>query len=648
MLPSPVRFPGALTALWLLAAIGLFPAAASAQRELHWDRLDVTARLNADGTLTVAETQVIVFTGDWNGGERRFDIRPRQRLVFDGLSRGGPDGWRPLAENPRLDDVDEYAWANRTTLRWRSRRPDDPPFAAASIPYELRYTLAGILLKEADRYRLDHDFAFPDRQGAIERFNLHLTLDPVWQPLAAVPPAYTAGPLAPGRTFVVDLPLRYTGTTTPSFLDRSRPIAIVAGVWIVAGVTLAAIFWFFAGEQARGRFAPLGRDVDEAWLREHVLSYPAEIVAAAWDEHVSAPEVVTLIARMVADGRLHSVVGTAKAGRKGKGADAAPPMTLRLAVDREALQGYERTLVDKLFFGGRTETSTSAVRAHYRSQGFNPATEIAPELRAAVDAALPAEPAPRRLGAVTLPLFLLAVAVIAAEWLRGYPGAFGVLIGLGVFTWLGWETGAKFRGYLHWGHGAALLCLLPAAAMALGVILYLWWYVEAHDIELTPMTVAGVVAAALACILSSIDALRSRRGPAGIAVRKAFASGRAYFVRELARDRPALRDAWYPWLLAFDLGPRVDAWSTRQASRTTWSGGTIGSSTASTSSGGGEWTGFSGGRSGGGGGGASWQAAAAGMAASVSPPSSSGSGGGSSSGGSSGGGSSGGGGGGGW
>src|SRR5262245_23479395 len=85
------------------------PGAAFAQRRLYWDALDVTARLDAGGELHVTETQTIVFNGDWNGGERRFTVRPRQQLHFEGMSREASGGWQALAEDPRLDDVDDYA-----------------------------------------------------------------------------------------------------------------------------------------------------------------------------------------------------------------------------------------------------------------------------------------------------------------------------------------------------------------------------------------------------------------------------------------------------------------------------------------------------------------------------------------------------------
>ena len=59
----------------------------AAERELHWDALDVEAHLDADGVLDVIERHTMVFTGDWNGGERVFNVRPRQKLEFLGLDR---------------------------------------------------------------------------------------------------------------------------------------------------------------------------------------------------------------------------------------------------------------------------------------------------------------------------------------------------------------------------------------------------------------------------------------------------------------------------------------------------------------------------------------------------------------------------------
>lgn len=623
-------------ALLIAACVG--PTVVHAQPSLGWDRLDVTAHLDADGTLHIVETHAMVFTGDWNGGERAFNIRPRQQVTLSGIARIGPDGPVDLTEDDSLDDVNDYAWADRTTLRWRSRRPSDPPFAETRITYELRYALSGILLEDGNGYQLDHDFAFPDREGTIERFGLRLTFDPAWQPSSDVEPFYAVGPLPPGRSFVLTIPLQYRGAGTPAALDTSRSPAIIGGVLAILSVLVLVVAWLFVREESIGRFAPLAVDIDAAWLREHVFAYRPEVVAAAWDEHIGKAEVVALLAGLEADGVIESSVSAAK------GAD----MTLRLKSDGRALNEYESALIDKLFFHRRLKTTTSAVRKHYKDSGFNPADEIRPGLEAAVEAILPPGPAPRRRLPIAGLAFAIGLGLVLWTWWTGAPMVWWPLAAAAVLTGMGSISGTLFRRYPHWGRVAALVCLIPAVAIAAVMAWFLWWPAGTGDIELRPVTVLGMVAMAVAWIFWSVDSLRSRRHRAAMAFRKQLAAARAFFAGELGKPNPALADEWYPWLLAFGLGRDVDRWSTIHAgtiaSRNT--GSTSWSSSSSPGSSG--WTGLAGGRSGGAGGGASWQAAAGGMAAGVSASSGSSSSGGGSSGGSSGGGSSGGGGGGGW
>ena len=96
---------------------------------------------------------------------------------------------------------------------------------------------------------------------------------------------------------------------------------------------------------------------------------------------------MALIARMVAEGKLESDIGQDGGGSS---------MTLRLKVDRRTLERQESTLVDGLFFDGRTETSTEAVKAHYQESGFDPAAAIRGELEQALEALFPDETPPRR------------------------------------------------------------------------------------------------------------------------------------------------------------------------------------------------------------------------------------------------------------
>ncbi len=140
----------------LLLLLALAFAAPAAAKSLYWRSLDVTARLDAAGQLRVRERQTMVFDGDWNGGERRFDVRQGQTLDINGVTRIEGSKEVPLAEG-NLSDVDHYAM-NEKVLRWRSRLPSDPPFENREIVYVIDYTLGGILNELGDNeYELDHD-----------------------------------------------------------------------------------------------------------------------------------------------------------------------------------------------------------------------------------------------------------------------------------------------------------------------------------------------------------------------------------------------------------------------------------------------------------------------------------------------------------
>ncbi len=66
------------TRIGLAAALALLWTGAGANaKELRWRALEVEARLESDGTLAISEVQRMVFTGDWNGGERKFRLGRR-------------------------------------------------------------------------------------------------------------------------------------------------------------------------------------------------------------------------------------------------------------------------------------------------------------------------------------------------------------------------------------------------------------------------------------------------------------------------------------------------------------------------------------------------------------------------------------------
>jgi uncharacterized membrane protein YgcG len=595
--------------------------AASAQgRTLDWDLLAVKARLDKDGRLHVREEQSIVFDGDWNGGERVFRIEPGQTLQFRSISRWDPQWqrWIPLREGG-LSAVDEYQFVNDRTLRWRSRLPGDPPFQKTRITYALDYTLANVLVKGLGGYQLDHNFVFPDRDGEIRRFTLDLDLAPEWK-ATGIEKHLEAGPLPPGRDLLVRGTLEYAGSAEPEARRSTFPVRATLALLVI--VIPILLFQSMLGrERALGRLAPLDvASVNKLWIERNLLPIAAEVVGTAWDEDVGANEVSALLARWAGEGRIKTTVA------------AKDDLRMELLATRESFEGYERELIDKLFFDGDS-TSTTEIRAHYRNRGFNPGSIVGRHLRDKVDALLRnTEPAPRIRKVATVILFVIAAVIFATNFKESVLAIAGVWL-LGVLWMAGFFLALRWRGRIDHGRQQTISFAIPVALAVAVVVVIL--FLDPFRLTLQ----VGYVAAVLMVANSVLNAAKSKRGAQAIAHRKRLASVREYFIRELQKPAPAIDDRWFPYVIAFGLNDQASAWmasfGTAHAASTFSHSSSSGSSSSSTPS----WSG-GGGAFGGAGATASWGAAAAGMAAGVASASSSGGGGG--------GGSSGGGGGGGW
>jgi uncharacterized membrane protein YgcG len=644
--------------LWPALGCALFLAASGAEaRELHWKSLAVEADLDGQGVLHIRERQHMVLTGDWNGGERVFRIGPGQELVLHEMTRIDPaTGAARTMREGSLDDVDNYGWTSGNTLRWRSRATTDPDFDGTEIVYDLDYSLYGALQPDGDGYQLAHDFAFADRVGVIEDHTVTLRIDPAWRVGGPQQQTFRTGRLLPGASHVVRLRLdpAVPGAAATALSPRQGRLLLA-----VVGVPLLLLVQLFASEWIRGRLAPLTpvAATDPAWLEQNLLSHPAEVVGAVWDRGVGPDEVAATVARLASEKKLDTRV------------DGAEQLHMTLKVDRDTLGDYERELVDGFFFGGRTETSTPDVKAHYKKTGFDPTAKIRPGLEAR--AAELAGPPARRFFPLWLPTLLAFSGGLYLLWRApGDPKAriptiLAIVVPALLLAGFGTAASSSWRGRIDRGLLGSIAFLIPG-----GLLLAFAWLaiVNFRGVPLFGEMVAlqgglsygvrlAVTLIALSMFNSIVNNARSRERAQGIALRKRLASARRYFKDELDRPEPALRDEWFPYVLAFGLDGDARRWFKAHGAESeghVTSPGWMRSSGSSSSTGGSSsgsgpsgWTG-GGGAFGGAGASASWAVAASSLSAGVAAPSSSG---GSSSGGGGGGGggsSSGGGGGGGW
>ena len=604
--------------LLLLVALPIFA------KSLHWSAVDVNARLDADGRLHVVERQQIVFDGDWNGGERDFDLRPGQSLRVNGMARI-EDGREIPMKRGTLDEIDGYDLVGGDVLRWRSRLPSDAPFENREIAYVLDVTFSDILTPNGETFLLSHDFGLPDRQGVIERFTLNLAFDPVWNQQDV---QETRTSLEPGRSVIVHADLTRTGAGWPAGV--TRPLAWWVGPAAVAFFAACAallIRGFIRDEREVGRFAPLPAQVDP-----ELLKLKPELAGAIWDAGVGPPEVAALLARMSQEGKITTRV-------------EGETLHLKLNVDLNTLTRHESVLAWKLFI--TDETDTTRIREHYKRTGFDPAALIRPGIESTLAETIPQWTARVRrfnpwLHVATIPAALLFV--IAATVLSPAPGPILLAVFPGtVFAIIAcvvaWFMSRQITGFARAFVAPSLLMSLPSLAF-IGVAL------TAKDSRIGVILPFAIALWLLALLHLMLNLLKIRDPRELIAFRKRIAGARKFFLEQLQLPQPALRDEWFPYVLAFGLGTQVDQWfrafggtASASSSGSAWSSST--SSTSSTSSS--SWTG-GGGAFGGAGATGSWAVAAGAVAAGVSAPSSSGGGGGGGGGGSS----SGGGGGGGW
>lgn len=615
--------------LWLLSLLCVCSAAAQ-DRSLYWDSLTVEARLDAQGMLHVRERHAMVFDGPWNGGERSFQVRSWQRLHVQGLSEIDPatQARVPWVEGD-LTAVGRYE-RNGDVVRWRARSPSDPPFDHETKIYEIAYSLSGVLIPEDGAYRFEHDLVFPNRSGEIRVFDATLELDPVWQ-ADGLPSHWHHENLRPGESVFVDGSLRHSGAERPREVAAAAATPSTSGAASLRYALVIALVLFatahavalFRRERARGRFEPLPRErIDEAWLQSNVFNRPPEVVGAAWDLDTSASEVAALLARLEQAGALKSQVSM-----QGLGWFKRETLHMELLCDRDRLADHERELIEALFFGGSRTTDTERIRERYAKSGFTPAAVIKRGIERQLPVVFANKPAiPSWARWLTALLFTAAVAsfIVSAVWATDV-AHFVIVTSIAVLaaSVLGLVFGYIYRTNVV-DLGGKLARTLLCIAVVCGVIAFV---LLGGVVPLVPMGALSVALWAAAFVNMMFNMMRTRETPEALALRRQLGAARMYFERELQSATPRLEDEWFPYLLAFGLGPKIDRWfkafgGDRNSGRVRSSSGGVPTG-GSRSTGGSTWTG-GGGTFGGAGASGTWAAAVGSIAAGVAKPSSGG------------------------
>ncbi|MGZ7077970.1 MAG: DUF2207 domain-containing protein [Thermoanaerobaculia bacterium] len=607
----------------VLLALAVSPAFA---KSLDWRSLDVTARLDKDGAIHVTERHAMVFDGDWNGGERTFRIGAGQGLNFESIARVDDSGVEHSLSSGEIDKVDHYSFTSPTVLRWRSRLPEDPPFDRKALTYVIRYTIDGVLQHSGDTYTLNHDFAFPDRTGIIDKFSLRFDLDPVWRG-ASSPIVINRKGLIPGEGVVVPLKLQYAGAGAPGGVVETLPMKFAWSVLAVLAIAIALLlFLFVSAERGKGRFARIvpPSKIDEAWLRENLLVLAPEVAGAAIDGETGAPEVAAMLARMTQEGKIASRVEERKSFLR-----LRQVLCLTLLADRSTLPSGEEKLVRAMFFSGDT-TDTDAIQQHYSGAGFSPASIVEKSVKPALQRIKGWDAQSKRSSRWNLLWFALALVLLFGAAFTGGNNA-----GVALFVLLGGAILMGIAAAVGKSNSEAITGLAWRFAIPLILIAPLVWVAARYTLSsgrlvLHPVTPIALCLWALVAVKNTLDVMRTPESPERIAVRKRLLAARNYFIHELRSQQPRLRDDWYPYLLAFGLGTQVERWfgafgkrstSDQFAAARTSSSSTSSSSTSMAS----DSPAFTGGGGAFGGAGATggWAVAAAAMAAGVASPSSS-------------------------
>jgi uncharacterized membrane protein YgcG len=539
-------------------------------RTLHWEEIKVSAFLKASGELEIIEDQSFVFNGFWNGGERSFVVNEGEKFKFHGVDKFVDGEWKPLNRG-NLTKVDDYKMLRGNILRWRIFEPATgaPPVKDYRVRYRIRYSYKNIIKVRNGELELNHNFLFPDRMGRVEKFILDFRMDTGWGDSRGSTEIYKElKNLQPGESYYVRSFL--SGRNAGPYIQSYRPLYFELDPRLVVAflflIYFGAIFSFhkevMLRERERGRFEPLpsSAEITEEWLDDNVFKYPAEMVAATWDEAVDTTEIAVVMAQMEMNGKLKTQKNESKGLLKKIFNEDVYQITM--LIPREDFSSTEKIIVDRIFVDGKDDITTEEIEKYYREK--RETVSITGDLSTALEAKrsnfpelekIELKPTSilRSMGLISVTVFCILASIVD----RGnIPQQLIQFIYLAVFSGISLSFG--FAARLQTEHSLKRYKRLKFIAF-MPWIFFLTLQFAFNLYAGFWILLAGTFFA-LAAASSLFNQAKSRATKKRMGVRIKLAAARKHFRNELAKAAPELNDEWIPYIIGLGLGKELEKW----------------------------------------------------------------------------------------
>ena len=537
-----------------------------------WQSIVVRFTIAPDGKLHVAEQVTVAVPPSVQRLERTYWTDAEQDVTFDAITLY--DGGRtiPLLDSGDLDHAHRFRQsASPGSVVWSVRDKPDVPAGVRTLTYVIESRISDavipawsiprgrqshenagathdprIRLREAisiwrealknpkHRYLVDFQFEMPPPSTNGTSIQLQIYWPPGWTPVHEITPDTVASDQWRVRhLFEEDGRHLLTGINTSRHAIR---MAALLGFPI-----LALLFWLaFVLRETLRRHASGSEEVDERFLREHVLNEAPEVIAARWSGRNSYPSIEQFLRRLERQGKVSITI------------DADERVSLRLLVPRERLTSFERSGIDSLIPDG-WETSSDDIQRRYAGQDFDPTDSIWAEIQRIRTSSMMRAAVPWYAKLISIALFVTGLYFAIQESVR--MGREPAVLAAGVVgSWIVYSLSPR----------KTPLLLIPLVVLT-GLMVFLHF---TADLSPTYFASAGLALMFLGTYSAVLARSMTRYAPEVAPL----AHARAWVTNELKSPAPRLRDEWIPWLLALDLGNNIERWRRRNPMSGQWTG----------------------------------------------------------------------------